>query len=94
MIIFSENEDRIKSQRRQLGYVLIGFLFLNIPGLLYIIFFGDEIGRSRFMPSVGDPGPIDPWDPTTLTGINGFIPMIIGFFEIFIFGIAILTFTW
>ena len=31
MVVFSENEERIKTQRRQIVYVLIGFLFLNIP---------------------------------------------------------------
>lgn len=36
---------------------------------------------------------IEFWDQATLLG-NGFIPSLISFFEIFIFGIAILTFTW
>ena len=31
MIVFSETEDRIKSQKNQINYALIGFLFLNIP---------------------------------------------------------------
>jgi hypothetical protein len=31
MVVFSENEEKIKTQRRQIVYVLIGFLFLNIP---------------------------------------------------------------
>ena len=47
MIVFSENEDRIKAQRRQMTYVLIAFLFINIPGTVYIIFFGDVMGTSR-----------------------------------------------
>lgn len=35
MVIFSENEERIKTQRRQIVYVLVAFLFLNIPGFVY-----------------------------------------------------------
>jgi hypothetical protein len=31
MIVFSETEDRIKTQRKQIIYALVGFLFLNIP---------------------------------------------------------------
>lgn len=31
MVVFSENEDRIKTQKRQIFYSLVGFLFLNIP---------------------------------------------------------------
>ena len=33
MIVFSETEDRIKTQRKQITYALMGFLFLNLPGL-------------------------------------------------------------
>ena len=35
MVIMSESEERIKTQRRQIVYVLVGFLFLNIPGVVY-----------------------------------------------------------
>ena len=31
MIVNSENEERIKSQKNQITYSLVGFLFLNIP---------------------------------------------------------------
>lgn len=46
MIVFSENEEKIKAQRRQMAYLIIGFLFLNIPGFIYVIFFGDVLGSS------------------------------------------------
>ena len=39
MIVYSETEDRIKSQRKQITYSLVGFLFLNIPGMVYTVFF-------------------------------------------------------
>jgi glucose uptake protein GlcU len=35
MVIFSENEEKVKTQRKQIVYTLIGFLFLNIPGIVY-----------------------------------------------------------
>jgi hypothetical protein len=35
MVVFSENEEKVKTQRKQITYTLIGFLFLNIPGILY-----------------------------------------------------------
>lgn len=31
MIVYSDSEERIKSQKNQITYSLIGFLFLNIP---------------------------------------------------------------
>ncbi|MFZ2256318.1 MAG: hypothetical protein WAW30_07345 [Patescibacteria group bacterium] len=31
MVVFSENEERVKTQRKQIVYILIGFLFLNVP---------------------------------------------------------------
>lgn len=49
MVAFSENEERVKNQRKQIVYTLVGFLFLNIPGILYQVFFtgsksGNQIG--------------------------------------------------
>lgn len=38
MIVYSETEDKVKAQRKQITYALIGFLFLNIPGALYTVF--------------------------------------------------------
>ena len=35
MVVFSENEEKVKTQRKQITYTLIAFLFLNVPGLLY-----------------------------------------------------------
>ncbi len=95
MIVFSETEDRIKSQKNQITYALIGFLFLNIPWLVYTIFFG-SIGSSPNKSStvvwtdlIGDL-----WDIGSFNGSGWFVPMIIGFFEIFVFGVAIIMFTW
>jgi glucose uptake protein GlcU len=38
MIAFSDSEERIKAQKNQITYALIGFLFLNVPGAVYSIF--------------------------------------------------------
>lgn len=43
---------------------------------------------------IGDTADVIFWSPDYLTGVNGFVPMVIGFFEIFIFGMAIVLFTW
>ncbi len=95
MIVFSETEDRIKSQKNQITYAFIGFLFLNIPWLVYTIFFGslgsspNKSGTVVWTDLIGDL-----WDVGSLNGTWGFVPMIIWFFEIFIFGVAIIMFTW
>lgn len=39
MVVFSRDEEKIKTQKKQITYSLVGFLFLNIPGMLYQIFF-------------------------------------------------------
>lgn len=89
MIVFSDNEDRIKSQRKQIVYVLVGFLFLNIPGALYDIFF------TGAKDTIGDGTPnLSFWNTDRLTGGSGVVPMITGFFEVFIFGVAIASFTY
>jgi hypothetical protein len=38
MIAFSDSEERIKAQKNQIAYALIGFLFLNVPGAVYTVF--------------------------------------------------------
>lgn len=96
MIVYSETEDRIKSQKNQLTYTIVWFLFLNIPGMVYTIFFGSDVAWQVDVSGrvIWDANVVDFWDQTSLTGLNGFIPMIIWFFEIFIFGLAIVLFTW
>ncbi len=38
MVLASDNEENIKKQRKQITYVIIGFLFLNVPNFVYSIF--------------------------------------------------------
>ena len=95
MVVFSRDEEKIKTQKKQITYSLVGFLFLNIPGMLYQIFFstpkntqtiawGQPGGWSEFFGGIF-------WDDTILWG---FMADIIGFLQVFIFGVAIIMFTW
>ena len=42
LMIGSGNDDKVATQKRQLGYTLLAFLFINIPGGLY-----DVIGLEK-----------------------------------------------
>jgi Type IV secretion system pilin len=95
MIVFSETEERVKSQKNQIIYALIGFFFLNIPWLVYTVFFGSLSSTpSVSTRSIWSGLSTDLWDTTALSGASGFIPQIISFFEVFIFWVAILMFSW
>jgi hypothetical protein len=92
MILGSDSEDTIKKQRKQITYAIIGFLFLNVPNLVYTIFswdargpigpggaFSDTNGGSLF------------WNTYEFEGIFGGI---IAFLRVFVFGAAVTMFTW
>lgn len=93
MIIWSDSEDTIKTQRKQIIYALIGFLFLNIPSLVYSVF-SPEPGWA----SIGsDPN----WSNTNggslfwnTAGFEGIIGNLIAFLRVFVFGVAVTMFTW
>lgn len=93
MVSYSDNEEKIKTQRKQITYVLIGFLFLNIPGFIYQ-FFGPRDKSATIIEwqatwsNVLDFGF---WDPFTA---NPILQQLIGFLRVFIFSIAVLMFTW
>jgi hypothetical protein len=94
MVVFSENEEKIKNQRKQITYALIAFLFLNIPGMIYSIFLPSEKNGSVLTPSTGwsnTSSGLVFWDTYGFDGIFGWI---IAFFRVFIFGVAVLMFTW
>ncbi len=90
MVIFSENEEKIKTQKRQIIYALVWFLFLNIPWAVYEIFFLPDGARANIWDSATSTSNIF-INATTFPGIFGGI---VNFFEIFIFWVAIVTFTW
>jgi Type IV secretion system pilin len=92
IIIGSDSEETVKTQRKQITYALIGFLFLNIPGFVYTIFAPS---------SSGSIAPIDDWSRTTTSsvfwntaGFEGIIGNMIAFLRVFVFGAAVTMFTW
>lgn len=46
MVIGSDSEETVKTQRKQITYAMIAFLFLNLPSFAYTIFFLDSSGTS------------------------------------------------
>lgn len=94
MVVFSDNEEKIKTQKNQVIYVLIGFLFLNVPWLLYPLFFSSSTSTTTVgdMPSAwsGFMGGIF-WNSSIL---DSTLSNIIAFFQVFIFWVAVLMFTW
>jgi hypothetical protein len=93
MILGSDAEDKIKTQRKQIAYALIGFIFLNIPGMVYDIFRPGEV--------TGSVGDIGSWNDTSggsifwsTYGFEGLIGNMIAFLRVFVYGAAIITFTW
>ncbi len=92
IIIGSDSEETVKTQRKQITYALIGFLFLNIPGFVYTIFAPSNVGSI---------GTVDNWSNTTgssvfwnTAGFEGIIGNMIAFLRVFAFGVAVTMFTW
>ncbi len=94
MVMYSDNEEKIKAQKSQFTYTMIGFIFLNVPGILYPLFFSETTSGT----TLGAP-------PTEWSGIMGGIfwnaeimdstlSNIVSLFEVFVFSVAILVFTW
>lgn len=90
MVVFSDSEEKIKAQKKQIVYVLIGFLFLNIPWVLYSVIdpstaSGTTIGSAS-------------WTDTSLfwytANLPGFVWTLVWFFRVFAYGVAILMLTW
>lgn len=94
MILGSDNEETVKTQRKQIYYALIGFVFLNIPSLIYQVFSPETAGNGNF---IGQP---PSWGATTgsffwnTAGYDGMIGNLIAFLRVFAFGIAVTMFTW
>lgn len=90
MVVFSENEERVKTQRKQIVYILIGFLFLNVPWVVYDILSpadasGEVIGMGSYT---------ETWIFWYQAGLPGFVGDLVGFFRVFAYGAAILMLTW
>lgn len=95
LVAFSDSEEEIKKQKQQILYALLGFLFLNIPTAILSIFFPGETREIPWDPSGG-------WSQLegndsifwNSLGFGGFLGDIISFLRVFVFGIAVLIFTW
>lgn len=90
MVVSADNEEKIKSQKKQILYVLIGFLFLNIPGTIYQVLSPAEAGGQDL--STGS------WVDTGVfwysAWLPGFIWTTVAFLRVFAYGAAILMLTW
>ena len=93
MILYSDTEDRIKTQRKQIIYTLVGFIFLNIPGMVWTLFRPDEVKGSvdATVNWSNISGGSIFW---STYGFDGLIGDFIGFLRVFAYGAAIITFTW
>jgi hypothetical protein len=95
MVVFSDNEERVKSQRKQIIYALIGFLFLNLPGVVYTVInpeekSGTSIGQISSWSDLSNGGTFF-WDSY---GLDGFLGDIVAFLRVFVFAVAVTMFTW
>ncbi len=83
MILGSDNEETVKTQRKQMVYAMIGFIFLNIPGFNYTVFFHESGGS---LETASDPtltyGGSLLWNTHQFEGIMGDI---VAFLRVFAF---------
>ncbi|MCD5380806.1 hypothetical protein LR004_02665 [Candidatus Gracilibacteria bacterium] len=90
IISMGTDEDKLSKSKNQLWYSLIALVFINIPGTIYSAISADSNNSV-----INDDGTIDftgegqtnlivPGD-----GFNGVISSIVGFLEVFIFGVAL-----
>lgn len=92
MILASDNEENIKKQRKQIMYIIIGFLFLNVPSMVYNIFLPDSWGNLAWNPDWNNTnGGSIFWNTAGFTDNFG---NIIAFLRVFAFGAAVTMFTW
>lgn len=92
MILKSDSEENTKTQKKQITYALIAFLFLNVPSMLYQIF-GPSVQKTMItgVDNWSDPQRSYFWDTY---GFEGLFGNMIAFFRVFVFGVAVLMFTW
>lgn len=92
MVLGSDSEETVKKQRKQITYAIIGFLFLNVPSLVYNVFSPDT---SSSLSSGGAFSDIYGWSLFWNTaGFEGTIGNMVAFLRVFAFGAAVTMFTW
>lgn len=94
MIIHSDSEDMIAKQKKQILYIIIGFMFLNVPTLIYDVFLGANEGAWNIDTAVvwstaNWSSPF--WSDARLGSTVG---SIIAFLRVVVFGVAVVMFTW
>lgn len=92
MVIGSDSEETVKTQRKQITYALIGFLFLNIPSFVYTIFFPENV--SGWIDGTSNWSSVNGWFFWDTAGFEGIVGNLIAFLKVFIFGAAVVMFTW
>ncbi|PID84239.1 hypothetical protein CSB09_02100 [Candidatus Gracilibacteria bacterium] len=97
MVIFSDNESQITKQKKQLIYVLVAFLFLNLPSLVYDVMIGT--GRTGGEINTGEQSWVSIDYSSSFFwnwggGFEGILGGIIDFLRVFVYGIAIIVFAW
>lgn len=95
MIIYSDDEGKLKQQKQQLLYVIFGFIFLNIPSAIYQLFMRNSTGRTLEEGEWSNINANSPfWNTDGVFGLNGFLADIVGFLKVFAFIAAVIMFTW
>ncbi len=93
MVVYADSEDRIKTQRKQIVYALIGFIFLNIPWVVYDIFRPSE---SKW--SIGTIGSYSDINGGSIFwssyGFDWVMGNLVAFLRVVAYGVAIIAFTW
>lgn len=95
MVIYSDDEGELKKQKTQIIYVILGFVFLNIPSAIYQLFMRTD---NRSIPTDTSWGAVTQsssfWNLGGTFGFNWFLGDIIWFLKVIAFIAAVIMFTW
>ena len=95
MVIYSDDESELKKQKTQIFYVLLGFIFINVPSAIYQLFTNTE--GWRVIKEVNWTGVEKTsifWTATGAFGVEWFLADIIDLLKVIAFIAAIIMFTW
>lgn len=93
MVISSEEEEVIAKQKKQMLYVVVGFLFLNVPGFIYNSFLGGRSGGGTLSDNAWGSFETESVFWNSL-GVTGFLGDIVAFLRVTVFIVAVAMFTW
>lgn len=95
MILHSEDDAQLAKQKKQILYAMVGFIFLNIPDIVYKLFMKKENGRElggESWTNVNSNSIF--WNNEFLTGDGSFFSQLIGFLKVVAFIAAVGSFVW